>query len=94
MGVLASEYWLLNNEEKPTTGILNQIYFAINAVERVDRYASYFYKKVGIDPNEAPDGHFIRDDVPEGFYEVWEDYGDSLHTQGSNAARGRKVYTC
>ena len=43
MGMLATEYKLLKNEGKDTTKTLQELMYAINAIERLDSSAeSYF----------------------------------------------------
>ena len=67
MGVLASEYWLLHNggmaSSQEENAVLNEIYFALYAMERLDKYANKYYN-----PTQAPDtdadGFFVREDAP------------------------------
>ncbi|MBO6515061.1 MAG: T9SS type A sorting domain-containing protein [Bacteroidia bacterium] len=61
MMVLATEYWLLKNKNQTETdqfkAIKNEIYFAVNAMERLDQEAEEFYGQSGI-----LNGFFIRTD--------------------------------
>lgn len=65
MGILATEYWLLKNDKQENTdeyrAVLNELYFVINAMERLDMYSSEYY--TGTSSNNK-DGFFVRDDAP------------------------------
>ncbi|HEY1045593.1 MAG TPA: hypothetical protein VGF79_04085, partial [Bacteroidia bacterium] len=67
MAILASEYFLLKAYHKEDTkefkAICNEIYFAVNAIERLDKFANQFFDYTqNVDLN--PDGFFVRDDAP------------------------------
>lgn len=68
--VLSTEYHLLNSNNQNFEGTLNELYFALNAFDRIDRVAeSYLFGA-----EENTDGFFIKDDV---------DIGQLSHFQGS-----------
>ena len=68
MGILASEYWLLHNggmaSSQEETAVLNEMYFVVYAMERLDKYSQIYYDKDN--PNLPPpvDGFFVREDAP------------------------------
>ncbi|NQW42844.1 MAG: hypothetical protein HQ463_05375 [Bacteroidetes bacterium] len=72
MGVLASEYWLLHNGGKASSleekAVLNEIYFALYAMERLDKYAKKYFNPLGTADTDA-DGFFVREDAPLNVYE-------------------------
>lgn len=65
LGILSSEYWLLKFDHQESTdefkAIQNELYFVINAIERLDKYASRYYTG---NPTDNIDGFFVRDDSP------------------------------
>jgi hypothetical protein len=83
--MLATEYHLLKNEGGNLTGVKNEIYYALNAINRIDDAAeNYFNNQINIDTTQR-NGFFMREDVPVGFYERWEDIGDGIAMQGCRA---------
>ncbi|HYG14179.1 MAG TPA: hypothetical protein VEC12_00395, partial [Bacteroidia bacterium] len=76
IAVLASEYELLKRDNLPTQSTLNELYFAINAIKRLDKTAEVHYAfKLKNDvevPNE--NGWFLRDDVDDNFKQNWSSH--------------------
>lgn len=88
MAVLATEYYLLahanvNNEEE-AKATLNELYFVIKAIDRLDLVAENFYSNNAVIPADK-NGFFIKDDVPPTFYTNWS----TLIIQGSSDERDR-----
>ncbi|MBL0047041.1 MAG: T9SS type A sorting domain-containing protein [Bacteroidetes bacterium] len=70
LAVLATEYKLLNDENKDCSGTLNELYYAINAVDRLDKTAeAYFNPSLLDDAN----GFLLRDDFDETLIQNWTD---------------------
>jgi hypothetical protein len=84
LATLATEYRLLKNTGKDVTAILNELYYAIETINRLDKFAEVYFNNV-----ENLNGFFVRTDVPEGFYRFWEEYGDPVHFQKSDCGNGR-----
>ncbi|MFH1380032.1 MAG: 3-coathanger stack domain-containing protein, partial [bacterium] len=63
IGVLATEYRLLDDNNQNTLPTKEELYYALNAFERLDINAEPLYGG----NQEAPNGFFIRDDVPADF---------------------------
>lgn len=62
IGVLATEYQLLMLNSQNTDSVKYELYCALNAVNRLDKYAeTVFYKPKKLD------GFLIRDDIPRDF---------------------------
>jgi hypothetical protein len=65
LGVLATEYWLLKHYNTDTMGlkaVKNEIYFALNAIDRLDKYSERYSSQ---NPNnEKLNGFIHRDDLP------------------------------
>jgi hypothetical protein len=63
LGVLASEYWLLKNQERISEvdlfAVKSELYFALKAIERLDKGSKFYYESISTD---EIDGFFIRDD--------------------------------
>ncbi len=68
--ILASEYKLLVQDGKPTQGTLNELYYALNALNRLDDYDRKYYTG-GIDVLTHRDGFFLRDDVDATLINEW-----------------------
>jgi hypothetical protein len=77
ISVLATEYKLLKNAGKSTMPVLNELYYAIFAVERLDIKAESYYSN-----NTVPgvlNGFFIRDDADSTTTDDWEaEYQNTL----------------
>ncbi|MBN1945353.1 MAG: hypothetical protein JW797_06720, partial [Bradymonadales bacterium] len=66
IAVLATEYAVFTRLGLDTTQTLDDLYYALNAFNRVDEAAEEWY---GVPP--ARDGFFLRDDVPPDF--MWDE---------------------
>jgi hypothetical protein len=64
IGVLATEYHMLKTNSQQTNSILEELWFAILAVERLDSVAELYWNKPA-----SVNGFLIRDDVPADFLE-------------------------
>ena len=92
MVVLATEYKLLKDAGQSTTATLNELYYVIQAINRLDKKAEPYF-----DHNQAENlnGFFMRDDMPHEFHESWgknnfNPYGNipgSTVTSGTNERR-------
>lgn len=78
IGFLATEYYLLKNHGQDVTAVLNELYYALNAINRVDLNAEQII--TSLPENNMPvvkpqslDGFYLRDDVPSTFYQKWQD---------------------
>lgn len=78
IAVLATEYELLKRDNLPTQATLNELYYAINAIKRLDKFGEFNYaKKLKSVSNISPmeNGWFIRDDVDSTFNRHWGTMG-------------------
>ncbi|MBN8695459.1 MAG: T9SS type A sorting domain-containing protein [Bacteroidetes bacterium] len=87
ISVLATEYKLLNDKGKDCTAILNELYYAILSVQRVDEVAEQYFGNATTNFN----GFFIRDDAKPSFASDWvtefthtEDPKDNYYGISSN----------
>ena len=76
LSVLATELWLLKNNEQDYSQTLKELYYAMHAMERMDVYSESSLRgkaNLGNFVDEPVDrnGFHIRDDVSEGF---WNNY--------------------
>lgn len=67
--LLATEYKLLKLEGKDAKETLNEIYYALNAINRLDETAEYYLSSTSSSPNK--NGFLMRDDGPKNFYNLW-----------------------
>ncbi len=74
MGMLATEYAVLKKEGADLTAIKNELYYAINAFNRLDLNAEQYFGSA-----KNLNGFFIREDSPSEFYEQFEELGDDIH---------------
>lgn len=66
--VLATEYRLLANAGQETQATLNELYFALRTIGRLDLYAeNYLYPEFSLGGSSPTNGLILRDDVPYGF---------------------------
>lgn len=87
LGTLATEYWLLkhyNNDSDAMKALKNELYFAINAIERLDYMAEEYYDK----SNGVLNGFFIRDDIPQDHMKELRLYDPQIQWHSSNVTRG------
>jgi len=107
LAVLASEYWLLHNDgmagSQEEKAVLNELYFAIYAIDRLDKYAEAYFRG-GLSSSHL-DGFFVRDDAPLKIYKDYEMYpypkidwvssisnqGRTLNTTLSNYFTGKYI---
>lgn len=77
LGFLATEYALLKKSNQDLTAIKNELYFALNALNRLDRTAENlitFHKpELTHIPGDILNGFYLRDDVPKDFEQHWAD---------------------
>ncbi len=65
MGVLATEYHLLVSGGRETEPTVAELYFALEAMNRLDRYAGGYYGA-----NDSLDGFFVRSDIGRGLFDA------------------------
>lgn len=76
LGFLASEYALKKRSAIDTRGVLNELYFALLAIDRLDAVAESELAPIyGMtsDNEDRLNGFFLREDVPEDFHLNWKD---------------------
>ena len=77
ISVLSTEYKLLKDAGKSTLALQNELYYAINAIDRLDGQAEIYYGGVSSPP--IFNGFFIRDDADSTTTNDWEnEYQNSL----------------
>lgn len=86
IAVLATEYRLLQWDGADLTAIRNELYYAINAINRLDKNAEPYFKEEFKTHNDNLNGFLMREDIPHGFYRRWENLGDPVHTQGTQSS--------
>ena len=76
IGFLATEYALLKKRNLDVTSTLNELYYALNAINRSDLNAEYYISD--IDENQLPvvkgknlNGFYLRDDAGEFMWDNW-----------------------
>lgn len=72
--MLSTEYRLLKDQDKDVTSVLNEIYYALETFNRLDRNAEPYLSQSTLPP--TLDGYHIRDDVPEGFEDNFSQYNE------------------
>lgn len=85
LGMLSMEYANLSRAGKDVQPTLNEIYYALNSISRVDKNAEPFFNPI---LPETQDGFFIRQDFPLNFYRDWEDQGDNIHMIAGGSSMG------
>ncbi len=87
LGMLATEYALRKRSGMSLEGILTELYYALNAINRLDSEAEkeleYIYFNHGF-YGERLNGFFLREDIPEDFNLYWSD--DPMHMGCVNSA--------
>ncbi len=77
MAVLATEYRLLNDAGQSVAATLNELYYAINAVNRLDIFAERYFGQNNM--TGQLNGFPARDDVPKLIAKQWQSqYGYTL----------------
>lgn len=78
LALLATEYKLLKDAGEDVNGVLNELYFALTAINRLDRnaeailqfnYGMNFY-------DQKLNGFYLREDIPEDF--AFQNWGNSI----------------
>ncbi len=72
--VLATEYKLLNDAGQDTESTLIELYYALNALNRLDLKAETYHSEDQFDIPTSADlnGLFLRDDIPANFADNWQ----------------------
>ncbi len=84
LGLLATEYRLLKNSGGDVTGVLNELFYALNVINRLDLKAeSEQAKFYNLTLNGELNGFFIREDVGQDFGLNWKDEPTSI--RGTNS---------
>ncbi len=87
IGFLATEYKLLKNAGEDVTAVLNELYYALVAFNRLDLNAE---KIISNERDNIPqqsenlNGFYLRDDVPENFDDHWKD--EPINARGVHSA--------
>jgi hypothetical protein len=76
ISVLATEYRVFKNKNENTKLTLSELYYAMQALERLDISAESFFDHHYI--ASYPNGFFIRDDVPADFSKRWKNVNPSF----------------
>ena len=67
IGVLATEYARLRKQEQPTSTTLSELYYALQAVNRLDLAGEQLIQ--AWDTEAELNGYLVREDVPVAFFE-------------------------
>ena len=71
LGVLATEYKLLYDNNQSTLAVTQELYYALLALERLDLNAELIYTDDNGNPGSPTlNGFFIRDDIPANFLAI------------------------
>lgn len=85
LALLATEYRLLKNNNKDVTGVLNEIYFALGAINRLDYNAEEELGPIySVNLIPSQNGFFLREDITEDFTDFWEN--EETKIRGVNSA--------
>jgi hypothetical protein len=81
LSVLATELWLLKNNNQDYSATLKELYFAMLAMERLDVYSEYNLRKSLNYPDPDPltsdvNGFHIRDDVSDVIWSIYKSHFD------------------
>ena len=96
LGILSSEYWLLKNQGKGESeemkAVKSEIYFAINAIERLDKASLKYFEPETTNPTPPIDGFFIRDDEVPSIIKYFELYNyPQVEFMSGIASHGREI---
>ena len=84
LGILSTEYWLLKYDKQESTdefkAVLNELYFVINAIERLDQYSEKYYESKNVILTPTTDGFFVRDDAPPKVVDAFKMYDHPIVT--------------
>ena len=94
LGILSSEYWLLKNQGKSESeemkAVKNELYFAINAIERLDKGSKKYFTQSNV--LDGIDGFFIRDDETPSIIKYFELYNyPQVEFMSGIASHGRAI---
>jgi hypothetical protein len=90
LSVLATELWLLKNNNQDYSTTLKELYYAMFAMERLDTYSEYslrWRENIGywssgiwirgyVDQANDINGFHLRDDVSQGFWNIYQSHFD------------------
>lgn len=86
LGFLATEYALKKKYGLPLDGIRVEIYYALEAINRLDRSCEPMIEHFYFDRpfyRDTLNGFYLRDDIPEGFVSNWSDHPMNLLCQNA-----------
>jgi hypothetical protein len=83
IAILCTEYELKRLSNEDTRSVLNELYFAIMAVKRLDSNSSTYH---AVSISRSPSGHLLRDDVDANLLNGWIQYDNSVHFNAKAAA--------
>jgi hypothetical protein len=69
--VLGTEFKLLQQQGQDVTACQNELYYALQAINRLDRHAENYLSGSNNFP-DVTNGFLLRDDVPDDFWQNWE----------------------
>ena len=88
IAVLATEFKLLKNGGEDTQPVLNELYYAIQAVERSDYFAEDYLSQSAALPNT--NGFFMRGDVEKDYHSPWNnEYTQNNSQDGKDTVKGQ-----
>jgi hypothetical protein len=87
MCMLSTEYALLEKEGKSTNATLNELYYAINALDRLDAFAEPEFSQNNLPPDY--NGFFLRDDITQSTLSHW-----NLEYSNTGSYDSRLNYQC
>lgn len=89
IGVLATEYRLLKDAGQimEAENTLKELYYAIQAVNRLDDRSHAYFKKNPLEANNR-DGWPLRDDIPENFKDNWQNTSTNWITSDAFDSEG------
>lgn len=88
IGFLATEYALLKKNGQDVTATVNELYYALNAFNRLDSMAEPIISELKQTiPDQYPNlnGFYIRDDVKKDFHDHWK--GEPIKARGVSGDR-------
>lgn len=80
---LSTEYALLSQEGKDTKATLNELYYALNALDRLDAFAEPVFSNNNLAPDN--NGFFLRDDVRQSTLSNWNNQYSTVNIGGPNS---------
>lgn len=106
LSVLATELWLLKNNNQDYSTTLKELYYAMLAMERLDTYSEYslrYRENIGyyigntwvrgfVDQGNDINGFHLRDDVSDGFWSIYNGHFDVPHYYSN--FKNENMYEC